>query len=302
MRRWTSAAARRLVKIAFPELSRSDALHFLGSPHAIERAAATVAHRYLDGMQTLPTDLSAIAGKLGISCVVEADIPFSGELRRERGELMIVVSKFLSKERARFTTAHELGHAVFEQDDPNCPKFGEELEEICDALASEFLFPKHQFESRVDRPHSVANLLALSRLFGTSIAATAHRYHRTTGCSVFAVVGDSVTWGFGEVKASKTTQLYPSIARAVSDESAFSADCRAIVDYPIGTCGNRWLLERAKLKRDVHSVFLMRPYPASVEKQELNNTGSTINPNSKPLGQKEVFTPAEVWAQTSMGF
>src|SRR6266487_2639897 len=99
---WKSAAARRLLSLA-------------GSTRSVEEAISIIASRLLHGVSCPPTDLEAIMPRLNVTrCEADADLPISGELRKDTDGLRIVVSAHLSPARRRWTIAHELGHAVFE--------------------------------------------------------------------------------------------------------------------------------------------------------------------------------------------
>ena len=141
-RRWTSAAARRIVTES-------------RSATTVEEAVYVVASRLLEGVPCPPTDLDVLKERVNVTAVEPmARFPMSGELRKGANGLVIVYSSSLSPGRRRFTIAHELGHAVFEGTGPNCPRFGRELEEICNLLAAEFLMPRELFVARAGkRPH-----------------------------------------------------------------------------------------------------------------------------------------------------
>ena len=47
------------------------------------------------------------------------------------------------------------GPRLFRNYGPNCPRFGEELERICDMLATEILMPKDIFLQRAGRELSI---------------------------------------------------------------------------------------------------------------------------------------------------
>ena len=193
-RRWTSAAARRIV-----EQSRSAA--------TVEEAVHATASRLLDRVSCPPTDLDVLKNRLNVTSVEPiGSLPISGELRKRRDGLVIVYSASLSPARRRFTIAHELGHAVFESTGPNCPRYGRELERICDMLAAEFLMPREVFVARAGKSLHPERVLKLARDFGTSVMATALRCQQLLGASVFQVETARVSWGYGTIRRERDLQ------------------------------------------------------------------------------------------------
>ena len=187
-RRWTSAAARRII-----EHSRTG--------DTVEEAVRVIASRLLQGVSCPPTDLGVLKGRLNVMRVEPvARLPISGELRKQSDGLVVVHSSSLSPARRRFTIAHELGHAVFESTGRNCPRYGRELERICDMLAAEFLMPSEVFMARAGERVHPGHVLRLARDFATSVAATALRCRELLGVSVFQVEAARVSWGYGVVR------------------------------------------------------------------------------------------------------
>lgn len=163
---WSSAAAQRILKAA-------------GGDVTVEEAVVRVAETFRDGSSGPPTDLASVARRLGVDeCRVEA-LPVAGELRREGDRLTVVYASGLPIGRRRFTIAHELGHAFFEQSGPHCPRRGKELERICDLFAVELLMPKEQMSTVAESggPHAV---FAAADLFGVSLSAAMYRLAELT--------------------------------------------------------------------------------------------------------------------------
>lgn len=187
-RRWTSAAARRIIVQS-------------GSATTVEEAVYVVASRLLEGVSCPPTDLDVLKDRVNVKAVEpKARLPISGELRKGDEGLVVVYSSSLSPARRRFTIAHELGHAVLEGTGPSCPRFGRELEEICNLLAAEFLMPRELFVTRAGKWPHPRQVLGLARDFGTSVMATALRCQQLLGTSVFQVEGARVAWGYGAIR------------------------------------------------------------------------------------------------------
>ncbi len=185
---WKSAAARRIRQ-------------FAGDVTTVEAAVRLVAKRLLHDIICPPTDLQTLAHRLNVKRAEPvAGLPISGELRPDEDGFVIVYSASMSEGRKRFTIAHELGHAVFEQTGPNCPRHGRELEKMCDMLASEFLMPYDVFHDRVGRSIGPPEVFQLAREFGTSMAATAVRCRQFLGVSLFQIKDTEFEWGVGTIR------------------------------------------------------------------------------------------------------
>ena len=162
MRKWRSAAARRICQLA--------------GVKSVELAVVEIGHRLTEGLQLPPTDLHAILPRVDVSsCNSDPELLISGELRKGEDGLEIVYSESQSRQRQRFTIAHEIGHAVFERTGQHCPRRGGELERICDMIASEILAPREAIISNVRLPVQMAEISRLSKLFDVSVTAMAIR-------------------------------------------------------------------------------------------------------------------------------
>ena len=102
-RRWKGKAAKRLVA-------------FADNAATIEQAIDRVGNRLLAGVRCPPTDLDAIMRRLDVVSVEETEsVVGSGALVEiSDGRFKILVSP-QSPFRTRFTTAHELAHAVLRE-------------------------------------------------------------------------------------------------------------------------------------------------------------------------------------------
>ncbi len=245
-KQWTSAAARRLIAMA-------------GNPPTVEQAVGIVATRLLDGVPCPPTELDVLQTRLNVrSCEPVAGLPVSGELRKEGEALKIVYSASLSRGRKRFTIAHELGHAVFETTGPNCPKYGQELERICDMLASEFLLPRRIFSEHAGPSIDATTVYKLARLFDASLMATALRCWHLFGVSVFQVEDARVAWGYGVIREQRHIQANAAVFQT------------AIASAMEGTAGERmeflngaeYILQWTCPPGRRHALFVLRPVRA----------------------------------------
>ena len=242
-RRWTSAAARRIIEQS-------------GSATTVEEAVCATASRLLDGMSCPPTDLDVLRERLNVVAVEPmARLPISGALRRREDGLVIVYSSSLTPARRRFTIAHELGHAVFEGTGPNCPRYGHELERICDLLAAEFLMPREIFMARAGERLYPGEVLGLAREFGTSVMATALRCQQLLGLSIFQVEGARVSWGYGAIRRDQHLQADPhgfgdAIAQAMGGGKG---------EAMVFVKGRRTLLRWVCLRGQQRALFVARP-------------------------------------------
>lgn len=242
---WSSAAARRLLEMA-------------GQPPSIEDAVRIVAKRYLDGVACPPTDLNAIADRVCVTEIFGEDLPVSGELRRDGKNLKIVYSTYLSPTRKRFTIAHELGHAIFEGTGARAPRTGDELERLCDMLASEILMPRDIFLSLANGDPSLSHLLEVAHTFKTSLSATSIRYAKLKKVSIFYLEENNITWGCGTVKKGSLNSLDYSLRLAVAGAVNGERIPDTIFLSRQEWCGE-WQLDYKPLSDGKRALFMLRP-------------------------------------------
>jgi hypothetical protein len=242
---WRSAAAQRVLKLAAGSKTVEEAIEFLSK-------------QYLEGVQCPPTDLDSIGTKLGITGFESADLAGSGELRKDGDGLRVFYSNYLSVERRRFTIAHEMGHAVLERTGTHVPRYGKELERLCDMFAVELLMPKERFVEHANGEVSTQRILDLARRFRTSVAATGIRFAELYGVSVFVCQDSRVVWGKGKIRPAKKANIDESIrpfidkalgGEAGSDE-VFLSSARSV---------HRWSIEYRPLALGTSVLCLLRP-------------------------------------------
>jgi len=117
--------------------------------------------------------------KLGVSDIVEEDLPFEGGIFEQDGETLIKINALSPITRQRFTLAHELGHLIFMQRFSaigDCTE-DSQLESACDRLAVELLMPKRETIEYVRTLHTASpeNLRVIAQRFGVSLHVAARR-------------------------------------------------------------------------------------------------------------------------------
>jgi Zn-dependent peptidase ImmA (M78 family) len=192
-RKWKSAAARRLLALA--------------STGTIPHAVNVVVNRLLEGVPCPPTNLEQLGVRLNVRRIRFEDLPVAGALVRLDDGFEILCSSSAGSGRQQFTIAHEIAHAIFESTGPRCPQGGDELERLCDMLATEILMPRSFFLEMCDPVISISNLYRLARSFKTSLSATAIRSAELRGVSVFEADARKVLWGYGIVKKGALTSI-----------------------------------------------------------------------------------------------
>jgi Zn-dependent peptidase ImmA (M78 family) len=145
-----------------------------------------VAAGVLDELEIVaPVNPELILSYLGVSRVVAADIPWSGYLSAENGELIVKVRHTDSWRRQRFSMLHEAGHTFLPGFD-RTPRFRCEpgvapkdsrsrFELLSDIAASELLFPRQEFMADLFGRPEFDLAEALAQKYEASITATALR-------------------------------------------------------------------------------------------------------------------------------
>jgi len=259
-KRWTSAAAQRISQVA-------------GDVASIEEAVAVIARRFLDGIPCPPTDLDTLKDRLHVESIDSVPgLPIAGELRRDGRALRIVHSESLSPGRRRFTIAHELGHAFFETTGPNCPRYGEELERICDMLASEFLMPRAVFQNRLGDTVTPEHIYQLARDFGTSVMATALRCQQLRRTSIFQVEDAQVVWGYGQVRRQQDLRDDPdgfeaAITQAMNGNAGEQSVWFRRSDHML-----RWVCSRGQRR----ALFVLAPMSRDQKRPEVARNATLV--------------------------
>jgi hypothetical protein len=181
----------------------------------VRDAVVHVVTEFLHDVSCPPTDLIALARKVGVHEIVYESFPGSGELHRVKGGYRIVCSSDQPRSRQRFTVAHELAHIILARTGKNAPREGREVERLCDMLATECLMPTAAFESEIPPDLTIRAISALADRFETSLTATARRCAELRSACVFGVDGERVTWGYGGVRPGPLMLLLDEVRENV---------------------------------------------------------------------------------------
>jgi len=218
------------------------------APGGRASAARALVQPHTGTITAPPTDLDAIAKRLGVREVISADIHADGELRRRGDGYTIVVSSNQSAARRRFTLAHELAHVIVKRS-PSETASGRELERLCDDIAAELLMPASMFRVDAGPRPDAARIQRLASRYRTSLAATAMRCAELTTISAFEVLDSGVLWQ-RRIPTPLTKTLVrligPSVQRTGTFETTFEIEeqngHRRLQVIGLGSGRSLWLL------------------------------------------------------------
>jgi hypothetical protein len=208
-----------------------------------------------------PTDLEQLARQLNVRAIRFEDLPISGQLRRSGKAFEIVCSSWVTGGRRQFTIAHEIGHAIFESTGPRCPQSGSELERLCDMLAAEILMPEEHFLRAIGPEISIRGIRRTSRLFNTSLSATAIRCAELRRISVFEADDEKIVWGYGAVKRGPIATLDSALQPMIEDARC-GASGQEEIYMSLKSTVRKWRVEYAPLATS-RSLFLLESVPMS---------------------------------------
>jgi hypothetical protein len=218
-------------------------------------AIAVVAESLLEGVAFPPTDLDALANKLGIASIKKETMPISGELRRTNLGFEVVYSADLPLSRRRFTIAHEAAHAYFEKDGKH--RNTHELERLCDMLATEFLMPRSSMQAYKSSDLSPARILELSRKFSVSLRTAAIRCYELFNTTIFEVADERITWGCGIVREGPVAQIQHGDIRSVAREASRGGIGERLLFIEKDGVPRRHLISYAPLSAQQNTALLL---------------------------------------------
>ena len=134
----------------------------------------------------VPVDLIQLAHDLGVSEIVRTSMVEDGRTTWERGKPKIELRGDRSRQRGRFTLAHEIGHILIARDQTVARRThqleGDDVEKICDWIAASILMPRDWMEpyARRDR-YNLSLLRLLAHKADVSLSAAAVRLAEVSG-------------------------------------------------------------------------------------------------------------------------
>lgn len=131
---------------------------------------------------TAPTDLLALAARLGVvAVVVDIDLPEDGRTEWTQSGPAITVRTDHSAGRGRFTLAHELGHVLREGGratgaaSRTTTLWPRAEETLCDSIAAALVLPEVGVRRELAPPLGLAQIRATAAAWRVSLAAVAVR-------------------------------------------------------------------------------------------------------------------------------
>jgi hypothetical protein len=125
-------------------------------------------------------------------------------------------------------------------------------------LATEILMPHSLFRTLAQEQLSISKVWELSRVFGTSLTATALRGAQLVGCSAFEIEGDMISWGYGIVRKGRLKDLDQDLQIAVRQaEGSETGEAQVYIwnQKWQGDCKLEWTRPR----RGSRTLFLLQP-------------------------------------------
>ena len=219
--------------------------------HDIDRAIEKIVEGLMDGSSCPPTDLQELAKRMNIADIrSDNTMIVPGELRKLRQELVVFLTPNLPTPRRRFTIAHELGHAFFENTG-NRPRPSEELEMLCDKFAAEFLMPRRVFKLYAGQCPNLNKVRELCQMFQTSLSATLIRVSDIYNYRTFELKDNEVVWQ-RRISREVLPQIKDEIQMLSTQIGAKRIDLYEMSRYSI------WHLEWEILGEKNHKIGLLR--------------------------------------------
>ena len=166
------------------------------------RLAQDIAERFRLGPP--PIDIEHLVNQLGVDQVIEAPLIEDGRMERSEGLTRIIVRAGLSRERRRFTIAHELCHVLLS--DPRSELVAtrhvigrDEEERFCEDFAAALLLPWAWVRSvAYKRPRTLHTLRVVAGRSNTSLASACVRLNEVAGWqrSLLHWKHDGAKWSF----------------------------------------------------------------------------------------------------------
>jgi hypothetical protein len=146
---------------------------------------------------TPPVSLNALARSIGVGGIVNGG-PIEGCVDLEVDRPIIRLSRELTKNRRRFTLAHELSHVlIYRAQRSGSLRPSDQLERMCDRIAAKVLLPDGWIEPLASRQWTLDDLESYASQAEVSVAALVNRISDlggpTTWLQAQAVIGTNGT-------------------------------------------------------------------------------------------------------------
>lgn len=198
---------------------------------------------------TPPVDLAALARRLGVDDIRLESCREEGSVRSSGSSTVVVLRKDRSRQRQRFTLAHELGHLILAQGKEVEMSFrlpaprSSVVEGLCDDIAAALLMPAGWVKVHLtNSPFSLATVRRLALSCDVSLAASLVRLNEILGWK-----GTLLRWVYQKqrYRLMSCTGAPPEIRARVGSAAATDATLRAVepevdcwVQVPVAYSGN----------------------------------------------------------------
>lgn len=138
----------------------------------VDKAALDLIKKWNLGHDPIPNVIEMLEDNGVRVIIIDAPEGFDGLSALVDGIPVVVVSKYFTVERKRFTALHELGHLVLNI------KEGADKERICNAFAGAMLLPNNALEKHLGEKRNniaIGELVSIKEEFGISVQATMMR-------------------------------------------------------------------------------------------------------------------------------
>jgi hypothetical protein len=222
-------------------------------------AAHVLAAELTETLASPPVILEAVAVRLGVKEIRSEPLVTTGELHGDPGNFVISHSAQIPRQRARFTVAHELGHALLLSRGQRI-RDGDDLEKFCDEFASALLVPDRFLEAELALPLAVDTVRVIARRFDVSLSAAVRRLRRRYRTfEAFCVRNGAIVWSAGTIPRGPVAALPPDLQRLVEERLA-TGRCAAEVYASATTHTGMWVVDSVDTSPG-GAIFILSPRP-----------------------------------------
>lgn len=236
----------------------------------MKRRAEALVHEALSALKIdhlPPVDLHSVARALGVVRIIFRPLVEEGALLQDHDGLTIVLRRDRHRRRQRFTLAHEIGHILLGGAEVQVASFrsrtvrSDLVEDLCDDVAAELLFPRHWVRKVFERRRfGLGTVRALSNSCDASLSASTVRLNEVVGWRAALLRWRDENNRF---RLLSTTGCPPEFVGEIRTVPNTDASLRRVRDVdswctlPIG-CGDRIANARAEVSvRDGLAIALV---------------------------------------------